>query len=66
MAIKTKSEGQFKEIVRAKAREYELFCLMKIKSKHESKMGLLNYSKLCMQDYLKLENFDKKTAQTVF
>ena len=66
MAIKSKSEGQFKEIVRAKAREYEFSCLMKMKSKHESKMGLLNYSKLCMQDYLKLENFDKKMAQTVF
>ena len=62
MAIKTKSEGQFKEIVRAKAREYEFSRLMKMKSKHESKMGLLNYSKLCMQDYLKLDNFDKKAA----
>ena len=65
-AIQIKSEGQFKDIVRAKAREYEFSRLMKMKSKHESKMGLLNYSKLDMKDYLLLENFDKQTAQTVF
>ena len=52
--------------VRAKAREYEFSRLMKMKPNHESRMGLLNSSKLCMQDYLKLENFDKQTAQTVF
>ena len=43
LAIKTKSEGQFKEIVRAKPREYEFSRLMNMKSKHEKKLGLLNY-----------------------
>ena len=46
LAIKSKTEGQFKKIVSAKAKEYEFSRLMKMKSKHESKMGLLNYSKL--------------------
>ena len=66
LAIKSKSEGQFKEIVRAEAREYEFSRLMQMKSKHETKMGLINYFKVRRQDYLKLENFDKQTAQTVF
>ena len=45
--------------------EYEFASLMKVKQRH-SKMDNLNYSKLDMQQYLKLENIDKNSAQTLF
>ena len=50
--LRRKSQAQFKQLVKRKALEFEFSRLMKLKLKHESKMGYLNYSKLYMQKYL--------------
>ena len=54
--IKNLSEWAFKNRVRKQAYEYEFNQLMKIKQEH-TKLDDLTYSKLEMQNYLKLENF---------
>ena len=51
--IKNLSEWAFKNRVRKQAYEYEFNQLMKIKQEH-TKLDDLSYSKLEMQNYLKL------------
>ena len=63
--IKKKSKNCFKKMVKIKAKEYELSTLLKRKQTH-TKMSNLSYSKLEMQEYLKLDNFDASTAKTLF
>jgi hypothetical protein len=64
--LRKQSQAQFKQLVKRKAQEFEFPRLMKLKLKHESKMGNLNYSKLDMQKYLYSGNLDKNSAQTIF
>ena len=64
--LRRQSHAQFKQLVKRKAQEFEFSRLMKLKLKHESKMGNLNYSKLDMQNYLYSGNLDKTSAQTIF
>ena len=59
-------EAKFKSRVKARARDYEFGRLMQLKTKQERKMGQLHYSKLGMQEYLKMENMQKETAETIF
>ena len=54
-----------RNLLKLKASEYEFRKLMELKQKH-SKMDSLNYSRLEMQKYLKLENCDAKGARTLF
>ena len=63
--IKGKSKNSFKRIVKIKAREFELSQLLKKKQKH-SKMASLNYGKLEMQEYLKLNNINSSMAKILF
>ena len=63
--IKRKSEASFKNYVKLKAYEYEFNQLMKIKGTH-SKLDNLWYSRLEMQNYLKLGNMNNYQAQTLF
>ena len=63
--IKKKSIESFKKYVKVKALEYEFSRLMEIKLKH-SKMDNMNYTKLELQKYLKLENIDANGAKTIF
>ena len=51
--------------MKVKASEYEFRKLMELKQKH-SKMDGLNYSRLEIQKYLKLENIDAIGAKTAF
>jgi hypothetical protein len=64
-SLKNKSSNAFKKFVKIKASEYEFRKLMELKQKH-SKMDSLSYSRLEMQNYLKLENCDARGARTVF
>ena len=63
--LKMKSEWSFKNLVKKKAHEYEFNELMNTKQKH-SKLNDLNYTKLEMQRYLKLENLTTIEAQALF
>ena len=63
--IKNKSALCFKDLVRKKAREYEFNQLMNIKQTH-SKLNNLCYTKLELQNYLKLETVNVVEAQTLF
>ena len=64
-SIKRRSEFSFQNLVKKKAHVYELNQLLKMKQTH-SKMDDLVYSKLEIQNYLKLENVNTKEAQTLF
>ena len=64
-SLKKKSSNAFKKYVKIKAAEYEFRKLMELKHKH-SKMDSLNYSRLEMQKYLRLEDCDAKGARTLF
>ena len=63
--IKNKSVMSFKDLVKKKAVEYEYNQLMKLKQTH-SKVNNLCYTKLELQDYLKLETVNVVEAQTLF
>ena len=63
--IKKKSAMAFKNLVRKKANEFEYNQLMKTKQTH-SKMSSLNYTKLEIQNYLKLGKLNTAEAQTLF
>ena len=63
--IKKKSKNCFKKMVKIKAKEYELSTLLKRKQTH-TKMSNLSYSKLEMQEYLKLVNVNASMAKTLF
>ena len=63
--LKNISEWSFKNLVRKKANEYEFNELMKKKQTH-SKLKDLQYTKLEMQEYLKLENLNTTEALTLF
>ena len=63
--IKSKSMNSFRNLVRSRSKEFEFNRLMIAKMSH-SKLKELMYTKLEMQDYLKLNNFDKVAAQTLF
>ena len=63
--IKKKSAFTFKNLVRKKANEFEFNQLMKTKQSH-SKLNSLEYSKLEIQNYLKLRNMNTAEAQTLF
>ena len=64
-AIKSKSKGAFKKLVKGKALEFEFTRLMTAKQPR-SKLMDLSYSKLELQEYLKLEHINRFGAQTVF
>ena len=64
-SIKKKSAMAFKNLVRKKANEFEYNQLMKMKQTH-SKMSNLNYTKLEIQNYLKLGKLNTAEAQTLF
>ena len=64
-SIKRISESSFKNLVKKKAYDYEFNQLLEMKKTH-SKMNDLVYSKLEIQNYLKLENLNKNEAQTLF
>ena len=63
--VKAKSAESFKNLVKRKANEYEFRRLMSLKQSH-TKLDNLCYTKLEMQEYLKLEKIDKVGAQTLF
>ena len=63
--LKKISAWSFKNLVRKKAYEYEYMELMKTKQKH-SKLENLQYTKLEIQSYLKLENLNTNEAQILF
>ena len=63
--IKQKSKKSFKKYVKIKALEFEFERLM-IKKQTHSKMKDLNYTKLEMQTYLKLNNTNTEGARTLF
>ena len=60
-----KYESSFKNLVRKKTMEYEYNQLMNIKQTH-SKLNNLCYTKLELQNYLKLEVLNATEAQTLF
>ena len=65
--IKAKSSDTFKSFVKKRAVAYEFDRLMKLKNReNRSKMSDLSYSKLELQEYLKLNTMSKEAAQTVF
>ena len=63
--IKTKYQEVFKKQVKQKVQIYEFNQLMSAKQRH-TKMDNLNYSKLEIQEYFKLENMNTAGAQTLF
>ena len=63
--LKNISEWSFKNLVRKKANEFEFNELMKKKQTH-NKLKDLQYTKLEMQEYLKLENLNTTEALTLF
>ena len=63
--MKQKSPDAFKDFVKKRMQEFEFRRLMKIKQSH-SKLDNLNYTKLEMQQYLKMENLKTEEAQTLF
>ena len=63
--IKKKSEWSFKNLVKKKTYEYEFKHLMRRKETHR-KLDNLWYSRLELQNYLKLENLNNSQAQTLF
>ena len=60
-----KYESSFKNLVRKKTMEYEYNQLMNIKQTH-SKLNNLCYTKLELQNYLKLEVLNASEAQMLF
>ena len=63
--IKLKSKKAFKRLVKLKPMDYEYNRLLVAKQGH-SKMDNLFYTKLEMQNYLKLENINADEARTFF
>ena len=61
--LKSKSSNAFKELVKLKAKDYELQRLLKSK---KSKMENLHYSKLEMQEYLELKEMNARQAKALF
>ena len=64
-AIRSKSKAAFKNIVKAKAKEYSLKVLLEKKSSH-SKMKNLEYKELKIQSYLKNANINISKKRTIF
>ena len=63
--IKSKSKYCFKNLVKEKAKKYELARLLEVKSTH-SKMANLKYHSLEIQEYLKLDICNSTQAKTMF
>ena len=63
--IKSKSKQVFSNLVKKKAKEYELGRLLKIKNT-KSKMKNLVYVELKMQEYLELKNMTASQAKAFF
>ena len=65
--IKNQSSDSFKNLVKRKAMDFKFSRLMILKNReNRSKMSDLNYSKLKIQEYLKLQTIDRQGAQTLF
>ena len=63
--MKNISINAFKKLVKIKATEYQFARLMSLKQGH-SKMENLQYSKLQLQEYLKLGNLNASEAKVIF